>query len=673
MQRLYILFPGLTKGIFASHSLSILSVLIILLLISTNAISATLKEQRQQYQQAKLALRKGNIEKYLQLAESVRDYPLYPYLRYNYLQPRLRKADPKIIENFINEFPDFPATESLRTQWLKYLAKTKQWQTYLDNYTPQDDNVMKCNHLVARMKTNNNTLLLEDIRSVWLNGSSLPSECDPVFKLLYKSDLFTNNLVWQRIQLAMQNNNKGLANYLGKFLDSFYKQSLANWIAIYNHPDKYTASPQFEDTEINQQILKYGIKRLAHININKAINNWETLQQKYNFSPGDLAEIDKVIAVYAARKNNPRAVELMDKVIPYSVDDEVLHWRIVTALKNNDWNKLRQWTEGVPEYEDLKYRWFYWHARALEKTGDPEKARRIYQSIAGKRDYYGFLAADRLGISYNMEYKPLPENPQEKEKIKNLPGIQRAEELREINETRQARREWNYALHYLTSYQKEIAARLAADWGWHDIAIISLGSAHSYDDLEVRFPIPYESLISEYAKKRQLDPGWMYALVRSESAFIEDIKSPAGAMGLMQVMPQTGREVAKNIGLKHFKVTHLLEAEKNVPIGSIYLKRMLNDFNGNMILATAAYNAGPHRVKSWIPKSGCMAPDIWVESIPFDETRNYVRRVMFFASIYDWRLKKEVMPLHQRMASVTADTDSLIAGLTCTGQEVTYN
>lgn len=655
------------------YSLSLLFLLVSLLLISSSATSATLEEQRQQYQEAKKALRSGKIEKFLQLSESVRDYPLYPYLRYNYLQPRLQKIKPEIIENFINEFPDFPATESLRTQWLKYLARTGQWQTYLDNYTTQDDNTMKCNQLVARMKTNNHTLLLEDIRTVWLNGSSLPKECDPAFKLLYSSDMFTNSLVWQRIQLAMQNNNVGLANYLGKFLDGFYKQSLTNWMAVYHNPDKYTANSNFEDTEINRQILEYGIKRLAHININKAVNNWETLQENYDFSPGDLAEIDKIIAVYAARKNNSHAVELMDKVVPFSVDDEVLHWRIVTALKNNDWNKLRQWTEGVPAYEDLKYRWFYWHARALEKTGDVEKAKKIYQSIAGKRDYYGFLAADRLGISYNMEHRPLPDDPIEKEKIKNLPGIKRAEELREINETRQARREWNYALHYLTSYQKEIAARLANDWGWHDIAIISLGSAHSYDDLEVRFPIPYESLISEYAEKRHLDPGWMYALVRSESAFIEDIKSPAGAMGLMQVMPQTGKEVARNIGLKNFKVSHLLDAEKNVPIGSIYLKQMLNNFDGSMILATAAYNAGPHRVKSWLPKSGCMDPDVWVESIPFNETRNYVRRVMFFASIYDWRLKKDVMPLYQRMATVSTQDNSMVAGFTCTDQEVTYN
>lgn len=666
--------PVSATSIPVSHLLlSRLFILATLLLVSYCVNSTTLDSQRQQYQQARKALRAGNIEKFLTLAEGVRDYPLYPYLRYNYLQPRLQKAEPAIIEAFIKEFPDLPATESLRTQWLKHLARTRQWQAFNDNYTPQDDPTLKCNYLVARMQTNNHTLLLEDIRTIWLSGSSLPPDCDPVFKLLYQSDLFSNELIWQRIELAMRKNNTGLANYLGRYLDGYYKQALANWIAVHNKPDHYTARAQLEDTNLNRQILKHGIMRLAHINIDKAVKNWDTLQTKYEFLPDEDRAIDKVIAIIAARKNHARAIELMDKIVPFDVDDEVLHWRLVTALNNNDWRKLREWTEGVPNDEALKYRWFYWHARALEQTGEAEKAQRIYASIAGKRDYYGFLAADRMGIAYNMEHQPLPDVPEEKDRIKNLPGIQRADELRAIGETRQARREWHHALRLLTSYQKEIAARLAADWAWHDMAIISLGSAHSYDDLEVRFPIPYESLISQNAEKRQLDAGWVYALVRSESAFIEDVKSPAGALGLMQVMPRTGKETAKRMGIKNFRITHLLEADKNVPIGSTYLKQMLDRFNGNMILATAAYNAGPHRVKSWLPKSGCIEPDIWVERIPFNETRKYVRRVMFFASIYDWRLNREVLPLQQRMATVTADSGTLVAGLTCAGPEVTYN
>ena len=646
---------------------------IFILILPAMASAVSIEIQRKQYQEAKKALRKGDLVYFDKISNTLKDYSLYPYLRYNYLQPRLSRANNSEVSEFLTQYGDFPLANSLRTQWLKKLARSAQWQTYYENYTMQSEPVLRCNHLISRMKTNNHTLLLEDIRTMWLSGSSLPPDCDPVFKLLYQSDLFTNDLVWQRIQLAMQNNNTGLATYLSKYLNSDYKPWASNWIAIHNNPDKLTHNPKFEDTAIAREILIHGIRRLARQNINRAIERWDNLQTQYDFIPGEREEIDRVIAVRAASVRHPRADELLDRVDTFNVNDDVFHWRLVTALENNDWGKLHKWTDGVPSHEDLKLRWFYWHARALEQTGDNEKAKRIYTSIANKRDYYGFLASDRLGIDYSMEHKPLPDVPEEKEKIKNLPGIQRADELRATGERQQARREWNHALQLMTSYQKEVAARLAADWGWHDVAIVSLGSAHSYDDLEVRFPIPYQSLIDENANKRQLDRGWIYALVRAESAFIEDIKSSAGALGLMQVMPATGRETAKRMGLKNFQVSQLLEAGKNVPIGSTYLRQMLDKYNGSMILATAAYNAGPQRVNAWLPKSDCLDPDVWVERIPFDETRTYVRRIMFFASIYDWRLHKAVMPLHQRMATITPSSATLVASLSCEGPAVSQN
>ena len=645
----------------------------LILIVPAMASAVSIEVQRKQYQEAKKALQKGDLTNFNKLSDTLRDYPLYPYLRYNYLQPRLSRATNSEVSEFLEQYNDFPLANSLRTQWLKQLARTAQWQIYYENYTTQSEPVLQCDHLISRLQTNNHTLLLEDTRTLWLSGSSLPPDCDPVFKLLYQSDLFTNDLVWQRIRLAMQKNNTGLATYLSKYLNNDYKSWASIWIAVHNNPDKLTSNPQFEDTPVAREILIHGIQRLAGQNINKAIGRWDSLQTQYDFIPGERIEIDRIIAVRAARARNPRAEELLDKIDNFNVNDDVFHWRLITALENLDWNKLQNWTDGVPSHEDLKLPWFYWHARSLEQTGDKEKAKRIYASIANKRDYYGFLASDRLGIDYSMEYKPLPDVPEEKEKIKNLPGIQRADELRTIGERQQARREWNHALLLMTSYQKEIAARLAADWGWHDVAIVSLGSAHSYDDLEIRFPIPYQSLIDENATKRQLDRSWLYALVRAESAFIEDIKSSAGALGLMQIMPATGKETARRMGLKNFQTSQLLEAGKNVPIGSTYLRQMLDKFNGNMILATAAYNAGPQRVNAWLPKSRCLDPDVWVERIPFDETRTYVRRIMFFASIYDWRLRKEVMPLHQRMTIISPSSATLVANLSCEEPTLSQN
>lgn len=641
--------------------------------LSTAAFTATLDEQRRDYQKAQKALRAGKVQDFLVLADTLKDYPLYPYLRYSYLQSRLNKAPAADIQEFLAQYADFPRAEELRAQWLKLLARNRHWQAYLENYTPQQDVVLQCNHLLARINTGNRSMLLEDIRSVWLSGSSLPPDCNPVFDFLKKNDQLTSDLAWQRFELAMQKNNTGLARHLMKYMDKDHKQWANLWLAVHANPDQQTGNPQIEDTPITREILGHGIRRLVRQNLNMAIKRWDEIQQRYSFIPGERSDIDRMLSVRAAERKHPRAVELLDRVENFHVDEEVFHWRLITCLNDGDWQRLRKWTEGVPADEDIKYRWLYWHARALDQTGAMEQASVIYSNIAGKRDYYGFLAADRIGVPYNMEHKPLPDNAEEKQKITNMPGIQRVRELHEIGETRLARREWNHALDLMTGYQQKIAATLAADWGWYGQAILTMGHAHTYDDLEVRFPIPYQSLIDEYAGKRQLDQGWIFALVRSESAFIEDAESPAGALGLMQVMPATGKITAKSIGLKNFRVAHLLDAEKNVPIGSAYLRQMLDKFGGNMILATAAYNAGPHRVLSWLPKTDCMDPDIWVEKIPFTETRKYVRRVMFYASIYDWRLHRSVMPLSQRMTTVSPPGNTLLAQLGCSGQQVSSN
>jgi soluble lytic murein transglycosylase len=177
--------------------------------------------------------------------------------------------------------------------------------------------------------------------------------------------------------------------------------------------------------------------------------------------------------------------------------------------------------------------------------------------------------------------------------------------------------------------------------------------------------------LKNHATKNQLDPAWVFALVRAESAFIEDVRSPAGALGLMQVMPKTGEMTARRLGMNNFTTNHLTRAEHNVPIGSKYLRMMYDDFNGNVILATAAYNAGPHRVRSWLPETGCIEPDVWIENIPFLETRNYVKRVLEYSSIYEWRLEREIKPLAQRMTAVQPRRQqTLVAGMSCTGPAV---
>ena len=270
-----------------------------------------------------------------------------------------------------------------------------------------------------------------------------------------------------------------------------------------------------------------------------------------------------------------------------------------------------------------------------------------------------------------MNHYPVTDDIEEFKRISSLPSMKRAYEFHQLGMNTNARREWNHALNKMTTYQMQMAAALAIKWEWHNRAIITMSRAKALDNLVLRFPILFEDLLTKYAKKNSIDRSWVFGIVRAESAFIEDISSPVGALGLMQVMPRTGRSVAKKIGIKNFKKGKLRKAETNVPIGTAYMKMMLDKFDENVVLATAAYNAGPHRVLKWLPKKVCAEnPDIWVELIPFNETRKYVRRVLYFSIVYDWRFKTTIIPMKVRMPLITPQNKKLITKLSCKSFEV---
>ncbi len=649
------------------QSIAIFALLFLLCLtgLSVPVFAQSLELQRKDYLAAKKALHAKQYKTFDKIAHTLKDYPLYPYLRYEYLRKRLWKMKNEAVVTFLKQYNDLPVTDSLRTSWLKLLAKRGHWDTFLDNYTPQATAIMQCYQLQARMKTHNKTLLLEDIRSLWLTGKSLPPQCDTAFALLYQSDLMTNDLVWARIRLSMQNNEINLARYLASRLDPAHKTLAKKWVQIHRNPYKYTHKPTFKDTPVGREILVHGILRLTKISVTKAVKRLDALKKRYAFTPAAMAQMERTLALRAAIKKHPLAAQLLDKIDNQHVNEKVFQYRLRTALAHHDWPLLRKWTTGPAPVADFAMRWQYWQARALEAMGMPDQANTIYAALAKERDYYGFLAADKLNVPYAMNHYPLPENKKEWVRIESLPAIKRTYEFYKLDMHGSATREWTHALNKMTTYQMQIAAAIAAQWGWHSRAIFTMGRAKAYDDLVLRFPVLFNDLLDKYAQKHNIDAGWIYGLVRAESAFVENIQSPAGALGLMQVMPATGRDTAKRIGLKGFKAHKLKRAEINIPIGSAYMKQMLDRFNSHITLATAAYNAGPNRVVKWLPQRGCEQSDIWVEQIPFDETRKYVRRVLAFANVYDWRLNRAIKPITARMPYVTSNKNNAVANPGC--------
>ena len=679
--RVYPVHTGhwLTMRRVASTVFGRLSVIIGLLfflggLVLTEQVSAlTLEEKRDLYKKARKELRAGRIDSFNSIGKQLEDYPLYPYLIYDKINRNLWKTKTKDIVRFLNDYDDLPIAGDLRTSWLNYLAKRKKWTTFVDNYRPQSDEVLKCHYLHARLMTKRQANLLEDTRDMWLVGSSRPPQCDKAFELLYKSDLMTDELIWQRIGLAMDEGQSRLARYLGKKLDAKDRDWVRRWMAMHNNPWAGTSKPKYKDEIMARKLLIYGIYRLAARDTKKALTRWPVLKAAYKFDAEQILKIEKRLATLAAKYDHGDPRSILDQIPHEAIDENIFHWHIATALKYQDWDLLLKWTRLEPAMDSIAQRRHYWHARALEETGDPEAADAIYQKLAEGRDYFSFSAADRLGQDYAMGQRSLPVDVEARQKVATTPAVERARELFFLGMLHSARREWQHSFKSFSNYQLQIASAIAAEWGWHDRVILTLGKARAYDDLLLRFPLAYKKELTAHAKKRNLDLAWVYALTRSESAFIEDVRSPAGALGLMQVMPRTGRETARKLGMKSYKRENLKQSAKNISIGTTYLRKMYDRFDNNIILATAAYNAGPANVSKWLPKKGCVEPDIWIAQIPFTETRKYVRRILYIASIYDWRLKNKIKSVQERVAMVSSRKTQNIAGFSCTKPVVSMN
>jgi soluble lytic murein transglycosylase len=335
-----------------------------------------------------------------------------------------------------------------------------------------------------------------------------------------------------------------------------------------------------------------------------------------------------------------------------AADSDIRQWRIRNALFNGDWESALHWFDALSDSEQREDVWRYWRAQALLASGARGDAFTEFASLSNERSYYGFMAADQLQRNYQMNDVRIAYTPEQLEFIEAVPGIQRARELYHTGKRLEARREWFYATDKLDDAQLRMAALLAHRWGWHDRAILTASKARYWSDLTLRFPLPHRESIFFNAKRYDLDPALIYGVIRQESAFMEDARSPVGALGLMQLMPSTGKQTARSLNIRYRGNQALLKSEQNIQLGSAYLNKLMLRYSGSPVLAAAAYNAGPHRVSRWLPEAGDMDAGLWIEKIPFRETRKYVQRVLAYATIFDWRLEQPLTRLSNRLPIV---------------------
>lgn len=617
-----------------------------------------LAQQRLDFVAAEQALRQKKTTEFQRLLTKLADYPLYPYLLYQELQPRLNAASIAEVYGFLWAYPDSPVVWRLYDAWLRTLADQGRWQDFIDAYQPvnaggDNSNEVQCLYRRALINTGNSADAFADLDAVWLTGQFLSTVCDSVFEAWRKDGGLSNALVWRRLELAIEAGQPDLARYLSRLLPPADQLWAGWWLELRQRPERVKTLPAFNLQHPQLPgILAYGIKRLALNDAAAAVEVWQDLRTTQPFTAEHVTAVNRSLALALAMQNDPQAHAWLGALDPGDEDQRVRERRVLLAMNSGDWSATLTWISQLSIEEQASSRWRYWQARALEQLDFPEQAAALYSRLVG-RDYYGFLAADRLGQPYALIHRPLLFNAAEMAVIEQVPGIARAREFYALGRLTDTRREWNYTLQDFDETLKLRAARLAHDWGWRDGAIFTIAQAPRQDDLELLFPLDHREHVELRAKDSAIDPAWAFAIMRQESAFVADARSPVGALGLMQLMPATARMVARELKMKLKNINNLLLPEVNVRLGSAYLRTGLDRFAANLVLATAAYNAGVGRVRQWMPGPGkAISAELWVENIPFNETRNYVRRVMAFTVIYQYRLGGEPMSLSKLMLPI---------------------
>ena len=624
-------------------------------LMPAHAASHTAEQDRRTWLAAQDAVKGGDLRRFKSLRSELDAYILRGYLDYEYLKDHIPDTDKDTLRAFLKDNAEAPVSGHLRVRWLHHLARQQDWDTFLQEYRDVEEdselNCLRLKHLLGT--TQNSAALMTEIGRLWVTGNRLPSACDAVFTAWRKAGHMTNQVVWERISLAMERRNLSLAEDLKSYLDQGDRVWLDRWLAMYRNPARELRYMRYPvETPVARMVVRYGVVRLSFNDPAEAMQEWTRLKEKYEFFGEDDNYVLRWVGILAAQRHLPGAVEWLAAVSADTNDEALRQWRVRAALRAGQWQTGLRFVSALSEAERKESEWRYWKARLLEKTGDEKAAWPLYNELANERGYYGFLAADRVGRDYAMQHVSTEATPEEISAMLARPGIQMAKELFTMGETLAARRQWTWVTRSLNNRQLQVAALLARHWGWHDRAILTMGKTDQLDDLELRFPILYRDMVEDSAQKSKIDPSWVYGILRQESAFVTDARSGAGALGLMQLMPQTGRQTGRLLNLNIHSNSAILKIENNLRLGAGYLKNVLDANRGHQVLATASYNAGPSRVKEWLPDNDGLDADMWVESIPFTETRNYVKNVLGYTVVYAYRLGNAPVRLQQRMGPI---------------------
>lgn len=562
---------------------------------------------------------------------ALKNYAIYEYLEAARLRRDLvTRADEGLdarVAAFLGAHAGQPVARGLRHDWLVSLAQRERWELFLANFADSSDPLLICQRLAAQLASGNVTDLGKEALARWSVAQKPPATCAPVFEWLHKQNLITPALAAARIKAALNADNPRLAREFAADVPVAEATDYLRWADLLEAPKSaLNVLATHKNLPVDPEALASGFDKLCRTDIQSALVLLPDLLAREGTTPQLRAHLKRSAALGAAYDRDPRALALFEELPPEALDAPVYEWRARAALYRGDFALALSFIEEMPADLAGQPRWRYWKARSVEAS-DAAAAAPLYASLAELRDYYGYLAADRAHLPYKLNAHAVPDDPEAQRALASEPGMVRAHELFDCDQGDDAMAEWNTVLAGAGNALKVQAAQLAARWEWYTEAITTLAQTGEFDDVQLRYPKPFSASVEAAAKLSNLPPDWIFAVMRQESLFRKDAVSRADARGIMQMLPVTASAVARRWHLRAPNRDALFDPLVAIPLGAAYFRELLDRNGNNLTVTLAAYNAGPAAVERWRPLKPLDA-DVWVENIPYNETRGYIEHII---------------------------------------------
>jgi soluble lytic murein transglycosylase len=602
----------------------------------------SLDQQRQRYAQIKQAWDNKQMDQVEQLMPTLQDYPLYPYLQYRLLAQDLDQETGLAVKNFIQQYPTLPPARSLQTRFVNVLAYRQDWPGVL-SFSPDEPKPVqaRCNWYYAKWATGQQQAAFDGAKAIWLRGTALPNDCDKLFSVWQASGQLSPITILERIRLAMKAGNDSLVNYLAKMLPADYQTTASALIALQQNPQTVTTfASTLGPTDFTRMATSYAFARVARQDMDNARMMIPQLVQAQKMSPAEEQDLKETVVwrMMGADLTSEQA-RWRDAVVMNSESTALIERRVRLALSENDRRGLNTWIARLPVEAKEKDEWQYWQADLLMAQGRKEEAEEILRKLMQQRGFYPMVAAQRLGVGYPLQ---VDQAPAADNSVVQGPEMARVRELMYWGLDNLARSEWANLISSKTRTQQQMLARYANEQDWWDLSVQATITAKMWDSLKERFPLAWRNLYQQYTSDKGITPSYAMAISRQESAWNPKARSPVGASGLMQVMPGTASHTVKMYNIPGYvNSSQLLDPQTNIQIGTQYLEYVYQQFGQNRIFSSAAYNAGPGRVRSWLNTSGGKLDAVaFIETIPFSETRGYVKNVLAYDAYYRYFMGK---------------------------------